>query len=353
MIMKYSLSISFIVIILSSTIGLPLLLESPTQAFGAIARLILRATQQVYSSGDDLVIYGAGQPKDVMVVRLYDPGGRAIKIDNVRVDDDGFYKQSIFEWPEPSRNLPFGTYTIEAIQSQGTKSEQIQVSFGEAAKEGNGTSLQAPITHILDVKLDSPDQVAVGTKFRIFVQVTFDGVLVNADNADDVVELLGSSHIHAGKENSTISLANKFVKLHEGIYYADVNIKDEGTYIVHAAAFHRGFLSHDSKVVTVSGSSLGTIQDTVDKLGRELDATNKQLADLEEGLNQTRSSLNDTKAAITDSVNQAQVSIHKEIGTMEDASGQINSIILPVLALISVIIALQISLFARIRSSYR
>jgi hypothetical protein len=38
---------------------------------------------------------------------------------------------------------------------------------------------------------------------------------------------------------------------------------------------------------------------------------------------------------------------------MSDASGQINAIILPVLALISVIIALQISLFARIRASYK
>jgi hypothetical protein len=38
---------------------------------------------------------------------------------------------------------------------------------------------------------------------------------------------------------------------------------------------------------------------------------------------------------------------------MQQATGQINSIILPVLALISVIIALQISLFARIRASFR
>jgi hypothetical protein len=38
---------------------------------------------------------------------------------------------------------------------------------------------------------------------------------------------------------------------------------------------------------------------------------------------------------------------------VQDASGQINAIILPILALISIIIALQISLFARIRASFK
>jgi len=350
---NYCLSFIILALIISACILSTAMLPLPAADGATSARLILRTTEQTYTTGDNLVVYGAGQPNDVMVVRLYDPGGRAIKIDNIHVDNEGFFKQTIFEWPEPSRNLPFGTYTVEAIPGQSGQAQQVQITFGETGKEGDGTTQQQAITHILTVKLDSPDQVAVGSKFRIFVQVTFDGVLVNADNSNDIVELLGSSHIQAGKENSTISLASKFVKLHEGIYYADVTIKEEGTYIVHAVAFNKGFLSHDSKVITISDSSLGTIQDTVDNLGKALNSTNKELSDLETGLNQTRSSLNDTKATITDSVNQAQTSIHKEIGTMEDASGQLNSIILPVLALISVIIALQISLFARIRSSYR
>jgi hypothetical protein len=346
MIRKYQSVI--IIALLASAFIIPSLPDA-----SAAARLILRTTQQIYITGDPLVIYGAAEPNDVLVIRFYDPGGRAIKIDNVQVDKDGFYKEGIFEWPEPSRNLPFGTYTIEAIPSIGGKNapQQIQVTFAEGAQEGTG--IQVPISHILAVKLDSPDQVAVGQSFRVFVQITFDGVLVNARDAEETKEILGTSHIHSGKGNTTISLADSFIELHEGLYYADVKIDTEGAYIVHAVAFNKGFLSHDSKVISVSKSTTGTIQETVDQLGRNLDDTNHQLSDLEEGLHQTRSALNDTKAAITKSVDDASSSIDGEINSMEAASGQLNSLILPVLALISVIIALQISLFARIRASYR
>ena len=342
-------SMIIIALIASTILIIPLSLQP---AFSA-PRLLLRTTETAYATGETLVIYGAAEPNDVLIIRLYDPGGRAIKIDNVPVDKDGFFKKNIFDWPEPSRNLPFGTYTVEAIPSVGGKSiqQQIPIIFGERVAENAGTSVT--LSHILVVKLDSPDQVAVGKTFRIFAQVTFDGVLVNANDAEETKEILGSSHIHTDKGNSTISLADKFIELHEGLYYAAVNIDTEGDYIIHITAFNKGFLSHDSKVITVSQSSIGTIQETVDRLGRNLNDTSHQLSELEKGLDQTKSALNDTKTTMTKSVQDASSSIDQEINSMEQASGQINSLILPVLALISVIIALQISLFARIRASYR
>jgi ABC-type transporter Mla subunit MlaD len=132
-----------------------------------------------------------------------------------------------------------------------------------------------------------------------------------------------------------------------------VAINAEGTYIIHSVAFYKGFLSHDSKVITVSASSISTVQDTVDDLSKKLAATNQQLVNVQNELDRTKAALNDTKVGITDSVYQARSSLRDDLNKVEEASGQINSIILPVLALISVIIALQISLFARIRASYR
>ena len=171
------------------------------------------------------------------------------------------------------------------------------------------------------------------------MQVTFDGELVKADPD----EMLASSHIHSGEV--TINLAGKLKELHEGIYYADVRLDEEGTYIIHSIAFYKGFRAHDSKVVS-SGSSIGDIQNSVDTLKAELDQTSQELED--------------TRSAITQSVKDAQDAIKKDldrgeetVSELTDASGQINSLILPILALISVIIALQISLFARIRASFK
>jgi hypothetical protein len=159
---------------------------------------------------------------------------------------------------------------------------------------------------------------------------------VNEENKNSLNELLGGSHIHSS--NSTIILNDKFVKLHPGLYYADVKVDRQDTYIIHAAAFYKGFLSHDSRVIR-AGATTGTIQESVDKLNQEI--------------SQLQNTLDDTKSTITGSVEEARTSIREDIGSVRDASGQINSLILPLLALISVIIALQISLFARIRASYR
>ena len=311
---------------------------------------ILRTIQEVYLPGDTLLIYGAATAKEILVVRLYDPAGQVIKIENVVVDDNGYFRQGIFEWPDPSRNLPFGTYTVEAVSSKGARVPQtLEVSYAEDVEEV--TVGEFPKTHILATKLDSPSQVTAKTEFRIFIQVTFDGVLVDAKDEAQVAGILGTSHIHS--TNSTIVLNDKFRELHPGLYYADVTLEKEDAYIIHAIAFYKGFLSHDSRVVTVTGSSIGTIQETVDELDMRLAATHEELERLQDTLEETRSALNDTKSTITQSVEGARTSIRDEIRNMEQASGQINSIILPVLALISVIIALQISLFARIRASYK
>ncbi len=339
-----------------STLFISLLLLSgslagiPQSAYSQ-SRLVLLTEEDVYNPGETLTVYGASRPNDLLAIRLYDPAGKAIQLWNVVVDKNGFFRESIYPWPEPSRTIPFGTYVVEAIAG-GRETKLLEIIFAESLQERTD-GVRIPKVHTLGVKLESPDQVTAGTSFRIYVQVTFDGALVNADDSDAIGQILGSSHIHSGRGNTTIILADKFIKLHEGLYYADVKIDTEGAYVIHAIVFNRGLLSHDSKVVSVSLSTVSTIQESVRELDLRLNSTNRELGRLQAGLDDTNSALNDTKSAITDSVEDAQRSIRQEIGTMRDASGQINAIILPVLALISVIIALQISLFARIRASYK
>lgn len=304
----------------------------------------LRTTQQVYVPGETLEVFGKAEPNQVLVIRLYDPVGLAIRIENVEVNENGSFRGSIWIWPEPSRNLVFGTYTVEALSAvEEGEPLRAEVTFAGGFDQGIDPSRG----HILGVKLDAPSEVTVNSQFRIFVQITFDGALVEAIDDKAAASILGTSHIHSS--NSTIILSDKFKKLHPGLYYADVALGSEDSYVIHAAAFYRGFLSHDTRLVAASASSIGTIQDSVNRLNMGIEATNEELDRLQEGLEETRSALNETKATITNSADE----IGKQIDLAQQASNQINALILPVLALISVIIALQISLFARIRASYR
>ena len=322
-------------------------------------KFVVGANKLVFNPGDNLIIYGKGSPDDTFAIRLFDPVGIAVKIDTIASDHDGFFREGIFRWPEPTPNLAFGTYSIEIASSTGTPySQKIDVVFAEQIQDlhtNTGNNSDAYVSHILSVKLDAPTELQLNKSSRIYVQITFDGALVDSD---DPTELLGRSHIHSG--NSTINLTNSFKKLHEGLYFADVTLSEEGSYIIHAIAFNKGYLSHDSKVVSVNAATLGTLQDSINDLDERLNSADNELKNLQTSLNEARSTINDTKVSINDSVNQARDSIGQDVDSaktaviqVRDATGQINSIILPVMALISIILALQITLFARIRASYR
>jgi hypothetical protein len=325
------------------------------EAFATTVAFTLRTSQQVYVPGETLEIFGTAEPNQVLVARIYDPIGVAIRIENVDVDSNGSYRAGIFVWPEASRNLVFGTYTVEVLSAvRGAQPMKAEVTFAGGFDQG----LDPSRAHALVVKLDAPSQVTVNSEFRIFVQVTFDGALVESTDNEATAEVLGTSHIHSS--NSTLILRDQFKELHPGLYYADVMLGNEGTYVIHAAAFYRGFLSHDTRLVAASASSIDTIQNSINRLNTEvtelntqLETTNIELDRLQHGIDESQVALNDTKAAITSSVDDAKSSIGEQIDLAQQATGQISAFILPVLALISVIIALQISLFARIRASYR
>jgi hypothetical protein len=297
-------------------------------------RFNVKINQFAFSPGDTLILFGNAAPADALFVKLIDPTNKTVRIESVIADNTtGSFTEQIFQWPQPSKNLVFGSYTVQVGSSRFLSDKtSFSVTFGQP---GTNTNTQLAATHILAVKLDSPTEISAGKPFRIYVQVTYDGALVNTASDQDLVALLGSSHIHSG--NVTVNLSGKFVKLHEGIYYADVQL-GEGSYIIHAIAFYQGFLAHDSKVVS-SGASIGDINQSVGTLRAELDRTSHEL--------------NDTRSSVTKSVDDARAAIKGDVDQLQSASGQINSLILPILALISVIIALQISLFARIRASFR
>ncbi|WP_415280723.1 hypothetical protein [Candidatus Nitrososphaera sp. FF02] len=295
-------------------------------------RITFLINQDVFVPGDILVVYGKGFANDNLIIRIFDPAGNAVRIESITTNNAGTFTEQIFAWPEPSRNLVFGKYTIELASNLAPSyNETRTVTFADTPSANPLTS-----TNPLSVKLDSPTEVSVGQTFRIFVQVTYDSALVDVRNPDDV---LSSSHIHSG--NTTINLAGMFNRQHEGIYYADVRLDQPGSYIIHAATFHRGYLAHDTRVIS-SGSSISEIQETVNALRQNLEHTNQELAD-------TRNAVEDA----TTSIDQDIETVGSAVDQLQGASGQINALILPILALISIIIALQISLFARIRASFK
>ena len=319
-----------IILAISTLIASCLVAPAAAQTVIKPQRIAFLVNQEVFVPGDIMVVYGKGFANDNLIIRIFDPAGKAVRLESLQTDDAGAFTGQRFTWPQPSRNLVFGKYVIELVSGLAPSyNETRTITFSDVSSIGPNMS-----TNPLEVKLESPTEVSVSQMFRIFVQVTYDSALVN-----EKPDLLSSSHIHFG--NTTINLSGMFQTQHEGIYYADVKLDQTGSYVIHATAFHRGYLAHDTRVVS-SGSSISEIQDTVNALQQNLQRTNQELVDTRQAIDGATTSINDDIGTVSTAVDQLQ-----------GASGQINALILPILALISIIIALQISLFARIRASFK
>ncbi|MGI0089562.1 MAG: methyl-accepting chemotaxis protein, partial [Nitrosopumilaceae archaeon] len=111
-------------------------------------------------------------------------------------------------------------------------------------------------------------------------------------------------------------------------------------------------ISHGSAATVVLKQDIEGISNQIVQLNSILDATSEELNKLKseiEGfgtvLEESQKSLNEANQNIDKSV----TSISSSVSNIEEASGQFNSLFLPIVALIAIIIALQITILARRR----
>ena len=141
---------------------------------------------KVYTDGKPLFVYGKALPDETIIIRLFAPDGTIAKFDQVKVSADGSFNHVLLTWPNSSVTFPYGTYTVEAISNtQNGISETIDVKFTSTTE-----LIEVPIERQINTLVFAPETAAVNTQFRIFVQVTSDGMLVGGDPKD----LLETSH---------------------------------------------------------------------------------------------------------------------------------------------------------------
>jgi len=312
---------------------------SVVQAFA----LQVYTDKQVYSDGQPLLVYGKALPNEPLIIRLFAPDGTITKFDQITANNNGDFDHILIRWPNATTNFAYGTYSVEAIASaEKGISQQIDVKFTQSS-----TPIEVPVQRILNAIIFAPQTAAVNQPIRVFVQVTSDGLLV----AGSPSKLLGTSHVHL-PDGTVVSLANSFQTLHQGIYYVDYTPPEEGTYVFHMIAFDQGSISHASAATVVLKQNIEGISNQIIKLNSVLDSTSQELDKLKSEIGGFAQVLNSSQQSVTQAnqhINQSVTSMSVSVNNLEAASGQINSLFLPVVALIAIIIALQITILARRR----
>jgi hypothetical protein len=299
--------------------------------------------RQVYSEGQPLLVYGNGLPNEPIIIRLFAPDGTISQFNQITADNNGDFSHTLVRWPNATATYPYGTYAVEAIATnEKGQSNEIDVKF-----LSNSSLIQVPIQPIVLVSVFAPQTAAVNQTFRVFIQVTSDGLLV-AGNPSDV---LSSSHVHM-PDGSVVSLSDSLKTLHQGLFYVDFTPPQEGTYVFHITATSKGTTANGSVATLVLKQSIEGISNQILKLNSVLDSTSQELDKLKTEIQGFGNVMDSSQRSITQAnqnINQSVTSMSDSVKNIDEASTQLNSLFLPVVALIAIIIALQITILARRR----
>jgi len=297
--------------------------------------------QQIYTTQHPLLVYGVGPEKSPLIVRLLAPDGSIAEFQQVTTNSDGSFSYKILDWPDSSTKYPFGTYTVEVITNVGL-SEKIDIKFASS------TELELiPIERRITTQVFAPEMAAADRPFRVFVQVTTDGLLVSGD----AKKVLSSSHIHS-PDGKVQSLAMSIEMLHEGLYFVEYIPRAEGTYIFHMVAFSEGTQSHGSAATLVLGEDIAGISRQIITLNDVLTTASSELDTLQTDIHGFGTTLEDASTKLSNSVTVIDSSVagmSSAVENIEQASLQVNSLLFPIMGAIAVILALQISIIARRR----
>jgi len=297
--------------------------------------------QQIYSTQHPLLVYGTGPENSPLILRLFAPDGTIAEFGQIITKPDGSVSHKMVDWPSSSTKHPFGTSTVEAITNTG-ESQTIDMTFAAS------TELELiPIERKITTQVFAPEMAAADRSFRVFVQVTSDGLLVSGDAKN----VLSSSHIHS-PDGKVQSLAMSMEMLHEGLYFVEYTPRIEGTYIFHMVAFSQGTQSHGSAATLVLGQDLGGISKQIVILDEVLTTASDNLNVLQTDIHGFGSTLEDASTTLRDSVTTIDASVSSmssAVDNIEEASLQVNSLLFPIMGAIAVILALQISIIARRR----
>ena len=298
--------------------------------------LVLYTNSKVYSPSHNLQVYGNGLSEENLIIRVFAPDESIAKFDQITTDSDGSFNYALLTWPEPSTNFPYGTYTVELISTeQNGASQKIDIKFSSSTD-----LLDVTVERFVNTLVFAPETAAVSQPIRVFVQTTSDGLLIGNEPA----KLLGTTHVHL-PSGISVTLSNSFKTLHQGLYYVDYTPIEEGTHVFHVVAFSQGTTSHGSAATNVLSQDLGGISDQIIKLNTILDETSDELEILKSEIE-----------GFDDTLDYASSQIDENIGTfalsaksISESSAQLNALLLPIIASVGLIVALQIAILARRR----
>ncbi len=261
--------------------------------------------------GDRLIVSGnSSRPNDGLIVELSNPRGNPVLTTQIDVGANGEFRKELLRWPVPSKDYTYGIYSLVVRSSD----EKLRVT--EALRLDPVPGLEDNVRLELATQISVPPVIGINESARIIVQVTINGVLVKGD----AKEALADSHIHF--PDGSIKAIENFTVLEDGVYFTDFTSNMLGYHTIHVQAFQQGLIANSVSEVLVQEGSVSSLAKEVGELNTNVNALRKETVE--------------KTGELTSSVSR-----------IESASGQVTSLLLPIIGMIAIIVALQATMLAR------
>jgi len=280
----------------------------------------------VFMPNSMLVIYGKVIPNDSLIVELINPMNRVVHRTQIDVDAKGVFSSVILTFPNPNDQFIEGTYTLVITSSiQGSvyskaivfqaSSNEIRVQQGDALQQQ-----QQQITRRLDIQLSAPSIIGIDERFSIVARVTMDNTLFNVNASDIKARIIMP-------DSSAREL--RFNAIDDGIYATELTLSMVGLHVVTASIEHDGLKASSMASINVTDAPVLNMSNTLSRLSKSIDDLNSSIQGL-------RNDINASNARLSNSLEQ--------IGS---STNQMLALLLPIIGMITIIVALQATILAR------
>jgi hypothetical protein len=252
---------------------------------------------------------------------------RVVHRTQIDVDAKGVFSSVILTFPNPNDQFIEGTYTLVITSSiQGSvyskaivfqaSSNEIRVQQGDALQQQQ----QQQITRRLDMQLSAPSIIGIDERFSIVARVTMDNTLFNVNASDIKARIIMP-------DSSAREL--RFNAIDDGIYATELTLSMVGLHVVTASIEHDGLKASSMASINVTDAPVLNMSNTLSRLSKSIDDLNSSIQGL-------RNDINASNARLSNSLEQ--------IGS---STNQMLALLLPIIGMITIIVALQATILAR------
>jgi uncharacterized protein YlxW (UPF0749 family) len=170
------------------------------------------------------------------------------------------------------------------------------------------------------MQLSAPSIIGIDERFSIVARVTMDNTLFNVNASDIKARIIMP-------DSSAREL--RFNAIDDGIYATELTLSMVGLHVVTASIEHDGLKASSMASINVTDAPVLNMSNTLSRLSKSIDDLNSSIQGL-------RNDINASNARLSNSLEQ--------IGS---STNQMLALLLPIIGMITIIVALQATILAR------